>query len=137
MNDASKRSSARLSRWQDRSRREGCRKQPGYRTDRDGRFEVPLEYLTANDLIRFLMERKQIEKPISVVKEFAFPPQVGVSDFNVWDEVEPPGGTFLITRYDRSTIPSPVRPAGYAAAPAIAVQGVQSCHESNHAGKAT
>ena len=75
----------------------------------------------AKDLIRFLMEREQIEERTSVVEGFNLPPQLSMSDFKIWEEVGPPKGT--VYNY-------PIRPwhnskpslAGYPAPPEIAVQ---------------
>ncbi len=75
----------------------------------------------AKDLIRFLMEREQIEERTSVVEGFNLPPQLSMSDFKIWEQVEPPAGT--VYNY-------PIRPwhnskpslAGYPAPPEIAVQ---------------
>ena len=75
----------------------------------------------AKDLIRFLMEREQVEERTSVVEGFNLPPQLSMSDFKIWEDVEPPKGT--VYNY-------PIRPwhnskpslAGYPAPPEIAVQ---------------
>ena len=75
----------------------------------------------AKDLIRFLMEREQVEERTSVVEGFNLPPQLSMSDFRIWEEVGPPKGT--VYNY-------PIRPwhdskpslSGYPAPPEIAVQ---------------
>ena len=75
----------------------------------------------AKDLIRFLMEREQVEERTTVVEGFNLPPQLSMSDFKIWEQVEPPAGT--VYNY-------PIRPwhnskpslAGYPAPPGIAVQ---------------
>ena len=75
----------------------------------------------AKDLARFLMEREQVEERTSVVEGFNLPPQLSMSDFKIWGDVEPPKGT--VYNY-------PIRPwhasvsslAGNPAPPEIAVQ---------------
>ena len=67
------------------------------------------------------MERQQIEERTSVVEGFNLPPQTSMSDFKIWEEVEPPKGT--VYNY-------PIRPwhdskaslTGYPAPPEMAVQ---------------
>ena len=75
----------------------------------------------AKDLVHFLMERQQVEERTSVVEGFNLPPQISMSDFKIWEDVEPPKGTMY--NY-------PIRPwhdshpslSGYPAPPEIAVQ---------------
>ena len=75
----------------------------------------------AKELAQYLLEREQVEERTTVVEGFNLPPQVSMSDFRVWSEVEPPKGTMY--NY-------PIRPwhgskpslAAYPAPPDIAVQ---------------
>jgi ABC-type glycerol-3-phosphate transport system substrate-binding protein len=75
----------------------------------------------AKDLLGHLMEREQIEVRATASEGFNLPPQLSMSDFKVWDEVEPPKGT--VYNY-------PIRPwhgskpslSGFPAPPEIAVQ---------------
>jgi ABC-type glycerol-3-phosphate transport system substrate-binding protein len=75
----------------------------------------------AKELAQYLLEREQVEERTTVVEGFNLPPQVSMSDFKVWSEVEPPKGTMY--NY-------PIRPwhgskpslAAYPAPPDIAVQ---------------
>ncbi len=75
----------------------------------------------AKDLLRHLMEREQIEVRAIASEGFNLPPQLSMSDFKIWEEVEPPKGT--VYNY-------PIRPwhgskpslVGYPAPPDIAVQ---------------
>jgi ABC-type glycerol-3-phosphate transport system substrate-binding protein len=76
--------------------------------------------VAAKELLEHLQERKQIEERAVVSEGFNLPPQVSMSDFNVWAEVEPPKGT--VYNY-------PIRPwhnslpsiAGFPAPPEIAI----------------
>ncbi len=47
----------------------------------------------AKDLLAFLCQREQIEALSSAVSGYDIPPFLGMSDFKVWAEVEPPLGT--------------------------------------------
>ena len=47
----------------------------------------------AKELLAYLMQRKQIEERDMVCEGFNLPPQVSMSDFKIWAEVEPPKGT--------------------------------------------
>jgi ABC-type glycerol-3-phosphate transport system substrate-binding protein len=75
----------------------------------------------AKALLQYLHEREQIEERANAVEGFNIPPQASMSDFKVWENVEPPRGT--IYNY-------PIRPwhdskpslVAYPAPPAIAVQ---------------
>ena len=75
----------------------------------------------AKALLQFLHEREQIEARTTVVEGFNLPPQISMSDFKIWSDVEPPTGT--VFKY-------PIRPwhnsqpslAAYPAPPDIAVQ---------------
>ncbi len=75
----------------------------------------------AKDLIRFLMERQQIEERTSVVEGFNLPPQTSMSDFKIWEEVEPPKGT-VYNYPPRPWHGSKASLTGYPAPPEIAVQ---------------
>lgn len=75
----------------------------------------------AKDLLRFLLEREQIEARANASEGYNLPPQLSMNDFKIWGEVEPPKGTMY--NY-------PIRPwhgsvaamAGFPAPPDIAVQ---------------
>jgi ABC-type glycerol-3-phosphate transport system substrate-binding protein len=75
----------------------------------------------AKDLLRYLHEREQIEARDNVVEGFNLPPQLSMSDFEIWSKVQPPEGTMY--NY-------PIRPwhnskpslVAYPAPPEIAVQ---------------
>jgi len=75
----------------------------------------------AKELAQYLMERNQVEEREIASEGFNIPPQVSMSDFKVWEDVEPPKGT--VYNY-------PIRPwhnakpslAAYPAPPDIAVQ---------------
>ena len=75
----------------------------------------------AKELAQYLLEREQVEERAIASEGFNLPPQVSMSDFKVWEEVEPPKGT--VYNY-------PIRPwhnakpslAAYPAPPDIAVQ---------------
>ena len=75
----------------------------------------------AKELLEFLEDRQQIEERAVASEGFNLPPQVSMSDFKVWAEVEPPKGT--VYNY-------PIRPwhnslpniVGFPAPPEIAVQ---------------
>jgi ABC-type glycerol-3-phosphate transport system substrate-binding protein len=75
----------------------------------------------AKELAQYLLEREQVEERTTVVEGFNLPPQVSMSDFKIWSDVEPPKGTMY--NY-------PIRPwhnsrpslAAYPAPPDIAVQ---------------
>jgi ABC-type glycerol-3-phosphate transport system substrate-binding protein len=47
----------------------------------------------AKELLEYLMERKQIEERAIASEGFNLPPQVSMSDFHIWEEVQPPKGT--------------------------------------------
>ena len=47
----------------------------------------------AKELVRHLLEREQVEERAIASEGFNLPPQVSMSDFKVWEEVEPPKGT--------------------------------------------
>jgi ABC-type glycerol-3-phosphate transport system substrate-binding protein len=75
----------------------------------------------AKDLSRYLLEREQIEERTSAVEGFNLPPQISMSDFKIWADVEPPKGTvynYPIRPWHGST---PVL-AGFPAPPEIGVQ---------------
>jgi ABC-type glycerol-3-phosphate transport system substrate-binding protein len=75
----------------------------------------------AKELLQHLLERPQVEERAIASEGFNLPPQISMSDFKVWEEVEPPKGT--VYNY-------PIRPwhnskpslSGYPAPPEIAVQ---------------
>ena len=75
----------------------------------------------AKELVQYLLEREQVEERAIASEGFNLPPQVSMSDFKIWEEVEPPKGT--VYNY-------PIRPwhnakpslAAYPAPPDIAVQ---------------
>ena len=75
----------------------------------------------AKELVQYLLEREQVEERAIASEGFNLPPQTSMSDFKVWEEVEPPKGT--VYNY-------PIRPwhnakpslAAYPAPPDIAVQ---------------
>lgn len=75
----------------------------------------------AKELIRFLQERKQVEQRCIASVGYDIPPLESMSDFKIWEEVEPPKG--VVYNY-------PIRPwhnalpsiTGYPAPPDIAVQ---------------
>ena len=75
----------------------------------------------AKELAQHLMEREQVEERAIASEGFNLPPQVSMSDFKIWEDVEPPKGTMY--NY-------PIRPwhnskpslAAYPAPPEIAVQ---------------
>jgi ABC-type glycerol-3-phosphate transport system substrate-binding protein len=75
----------------------------------------------AKELIQFLQEREQVEQRESVVAGYDIPPLESMSDFKIWEEVEPPKG--VVYNY-------PIRPwhnakpniTAYPAPPDIAVQ---------------
>jgi ABC-type glycerol-3-phosphate transport system substrate-binding protein len=75
----------------------------------------------AKDLLRHLMEREQIEVRATASEGFNLPPQLSMSDFKVWEEVEPPKGT--VYNYPiRAWHNSKPSLSGYPAPPEIAVQ---------------
>jgi ABC-type glycerol-3-phosphate transport system substrate-binding protein len=47
----------------------------------------------AKDLIEFLSQREQVEARCNVVMGYDVPPFASMTDFRIWDEVEPPKGT--------------------------------------------
>jgi ABC-type glycerol-3-phosphate transport system substrate-binding protein len=47
----------------------------------------------AMDLLRFLGEREQMETLTNAVGGYDIPPYASMSDFKIWEEVEPPKGT--------------------------------------------
>jgi ABC-type glycerol-3-phosphate transport system substrate-binding protein len=75
----------------------------------------------AKDLLRYLMEREQVEARAIASEGFNLPPQLSMGDFKIWEDVEPPKGT--VYNY-------PIRPwhnsrpslSGFPAPPDIAVQ---------------
>lgn len=75
----------------------------------------------AKDLIRFLQDRPQVEQRCNISDGYDIPPLESMSDFKIWEEVEPPKG--VVYNY-------PIRPwhhalpsiTGYPAPPEIAVQ---------------
>jgi hypothetical protein len=75
----------------------------------------------AKALLEYLHQREQIEERDNVVEGFNLPPQLSMSDFEVWSNVQPPKGTMY--NY-------PIRPwhnskpslVAYPAPPEIAVQ---------------
>ena len=75
----------------------------------------------AKELLEHLQERKQIEERAIVSEGFNLPPQISMSDFTVWAEVEPPKGTVYNypIRPWHNSLPSIV---GFPAPPDIAVQ---------------
>ena len=64
----------------------------------------------AKDLLTWLCQREQVETLSTAVSGYDIPPFLGMSDFKVWSEVEPPLGT--VFNY-------PIRPS-HAATPSIA-----------------
>jgi ABC-type glycerol-3-phosphate transport system substrate-binding protein len=47
----------------------------------------------AKELIEFLSQRENVEARCTVVQGFDIPPFASMTDFKIWDEVEPPKGT--------------------------------------------
>jgi hypothetical protein len=47
----------------------------------------------AKDLLTFVMQRENVEKCSVPSAGYDIPPFVSMSDFKVWDEIEPPKGT--------------------------------------------
>ena len=47
----------------------------------------------AKDLIEYLMEREQVEARDNVVQGYDLPPFTSMTDFKIWETVEPPPGT--------------------------------------------
>jgi len=47
----------------------------------------------AKELIEFLCQREQVEARCNVVAGYDVPPFASMTDFKIWDEVEPPKGT--------------------------------------------
>jgi hypothetical protein len=47
----------------------------------------------AKELIEFLCQREQVEARDNVVMGYDVPPFASMTDFKVWEEVEPPKGT--------------------------------------------
>jgi ABC-type glycerol-3-phosphate transport system substrate-binding protein len=47
----------------------------------------------AKDLIEFLSQRENVEARCKIVEGYDVPPFASMTDFKVWDEVEPPKGT--------------------------------------------
>lgn len=47
----------------------------------------------AKELIEFLMQRPQVEARCNVVDGYDLPPYASMTDFKIWEEVEPPKGT--------------------------------------------
>ena len=47
----------------------------------------------AKELVQYLMEREQVEERAIASEGFNLPPQLSMSDFKIWEDVEPPKGT--------------------------------------------
>lgn len=47
----------------------------------------------AKDLVRHLQERKQVQERCTVSEGYDLPPFVSMSDFDIWEKVNPPQGT--------------------------------------------
>jgi ABC-type glycerol-3-phosphate transport system substrate-binding protein len=47
----------------------------------------------AKDLVEYLMQRPQIEERDNAVAGYDLPPYANLTDFKIWEEVEPPKGT--------------------------------------------
>ena len=75
----------------------------------------------AKELAQHLMEREQVEQRAIASEGFNLPPQVSMSNFKIWEEVEPPKGT--VYNYPiRAWHNSKPSLAAYPAPPDIAVQ---------------
>ena len=75
----------------------------------------------AKELAQHLMEREQVEHRAIASEGFNLPPQVSMSNFKIWEEVEPPKGT--VYNYPiRAWHNSKPSLAAYPAPPDIAVQ---------------
>jgi ABC-type glycerol-3-phosphate transport system substrate-binding protein len=75
----------------------------------------------AKELIEFLCQREQVEARCNVVMGYDVPPFASMTDFKIWDEVEPPKGTvyhYPIRKSDNQQSWIAVAPAP----PEIAVQ---------------
>ena len=75
----------------------------------------------AKELIEFLCQREQVEARANVVMGYDVPPFASMTDFKIWDQVEPPKGTV----YHYPIRPSHHQQSWIACAPAppeIAVQ---------------
>jgi ABC-type glycerol-3-phosphate transport system substrate-binding protein len=75
----------------------------------------------AKELIEFLSQREQVEARCNVVMGYDVPPFASMTDFKIWDEVEPPKGTV----YHYPIRPSHHQQSWIACAPAPADIAVQ------------
>ena len=74
----------------------------------------------AKELITWLAERPQVEERCTIIEGFDVPPFDSMTDFKVWETVEPPKGTL----YSSAAVVPGQQPhiSGYPAPPALAVQ---------------
>jgi ABC-type glycerol-3-phosphate transport system substrate-binding protein len=64
-----------------------------YKTMFWGVWSFSRNQLAAKDLIEYLMQREQIEARDNVVDGYDLPPFESMTDFKIWETVEPPPGT--------------------------------------------
>ena len=86
-----------------------------------GIWEFGTRKSAAKEFVAFMQERKQVEESCTASEGFDIPPSISMSDFKVWEDVEPPRGTVYNypIRPWHDSVPSS---AAYPAPPEFAVQ---------------
>jgi ABC-type glycerol-3-phosphate transport system substrate-binding protein len=86
-----------------------------------GLWQFSKNKTASKELMTWLAERPQVEERCTVIEGFDVPPFQSMTDFQVWENVEPPKGT-LYSYPLRSYLDNQAYIAGYPAPPAAAVQ---------------